>query len=322
MTLTVAAASPGSWRSATTCRRSMVALVALATVGIVLAHIANNLMNDLFDLEVGTDSETYPRALYAPHPVLSGMITPPGPRSSPRSSSTCSTSRSSSCWSSARGWPVVAFALGGFLALRRLHRAAAAAEEARAGRADGARRVGPADGRRHLLRRGRRDPVGGRRSRRSRTRCCAPTVLMGKHIDKIPWDEPDGTRTLPVILGERARPHAHPGDDGRRSTRRSRCSSRPDAARSPSLVVRARAAEARRGVEAVSSRPKPDEPPAGFPIWPLWFAALAFVHTRRAGGLLVLGLAIGALGGLVRRTSKVRTQGDSTCCRARCRTSR
>ena len=28
------------------------------------------------------------------------------------------------------------------------------------------------------------------------------TVLMGKHIDKIPWDEPDGTHTLPVILGE------------------------------------------------------------------------------------------------------------------------
>src|SRR6202007_3455819 len=27
-------------------------------------------------------------------------------------------------------------------------------------------------------------------------------VLMGKHIDKIPWDEPDGTRTLPVMLGE------------------------------------------------------------------------------------------------------------------------
>ena len=28
------------------------------------------------------------------------------------------------------------------------------------------------------------------------------TVLMGKHIDKIPWDAPDGTHTLPVILGE------------------------------------------------------------------------------------------------------------------------
>src|SRR6185436_11283282 len=28
------------------------------------------------------------------------------------------------------------------------------------------------------------------------------TVLMGKHIDKIPWDGPDGTHTLPVLLGE------------------------------------------------------------------------------------------------------------------------
>src|SRR5690349_896277 len=42
-------------------------LFALAAVGLVLAHVANNLMNDLFDLEVGSDSDTYPRALYAPH---------------------------------------------------------------------------------------------------------------------------------------------------------------------------------------------------------------------------------------------------------------
>jgi 1,4-dihydroxy-2-naphthoate octaprenyltransferase len=43
------------------------------------------------------------------------------------------------------------------------------------------------------------------------------------------------------------------------------------------------------------SRPKPAEPPENFPIWPLWFAALAFVHTRRAGGLLVLGLIVGVI---------------------------
>src|SRR6202045_5115134 len=46
----------------------------LSVVGIVLAHVANNLMNDLFDTQVGTDSDTYPRALYAPHPVLSGLV--------------------------------------------------------------------------------------------------------------------------------------------------------------------------------------------------------------------------------------------------------
>ncbi|HYA69161.1 MAG TPA: hypothetical protein VED63_10550, partial [Acidimicrobiales bacterium] len=43
------------------------------------------------------------------------------------------------------------------------------------------------------------------------------------------------------------------------------------------------------------SKPKPDEPPERFPIWPLWFAAIAFVHTRRAGSLLVLGLLIAAV---------------------------
>ena len=32
---------------------------------------------------------------------------------------------------------------------------------------------------------------------------------MGKHIDKIPWDEPLGIRTLPVMLGERG-PGARP----------------------------------------------------------------------------------------------------------------
>ena len=28
------------------------------------------------------------------------------------------------------------------------------------------------------------------------------TVLMGKHIDKLPYDARSGTRTLPVLLGE------------------------------------------------------------------------------------------------------------------------
>src|SRR5947208_10110031 len=50
----------------------------LALVGSVLAHAANNLMNDLFDTGVGLDTESYPRALYAPHPILSGMISRKG----------------------------------------------------------------------------------------------------------------------------------------------------------------------------------------------------------------------------------------------------
>jgi len=42
-------------------------------------------------------------------------------------------------------------------------------------------------------------------------------------------------------------------------------------------------------------QPKPASPPKDFPIWPLWFAAFAFLHTRRAGALLVLGLLVAAV---------------------------
>src|SRR6478735_11075762 len=86
----------------------------LALVGITLAHIANNLMNDLFDTQVGTDSATYPRALYAPHPVLSELVT--------RRTLLLSILLVNIAdlailiiltW--ARGWPVLAFALAGFV---------------------------------------------------------------------------------------------------------------------------------------------------------------------------------------------------------------
>ena len=58
-------------------------------------------------------------------------------------------------------------------ALGRLHRAAAAAEEARPRRADRADRVGTVDGRRQLLRRHGHDPRAPSCSPRCRTRCSA-----------------------------------------------------------------------------------------------------------------------------------------------------
>ena len=46
---------------------------------------------------------------------------------------------------------------------------------------------------------------------------------------------------------------------------------------------------------AAYSQPKPDVSPIPNPVWPLWFAAMSFLVTRRAGGLFVLGLVIGAI---------------------------
>jgi len=49
--------------------------LAVSIVGLVVAHASNNMINDYFDLEGGVDTADYVRALYAPHPILSGMLT-------------------------------------------------------------------------------------------------------------------------------------------------------------------------------------------------------------------------------------------------------
>jgi len=173
---------------------------ALAAAGIVLAHMANNLMNDLFDVQVGTDTEDYPRNLYSPHPVLSGVITK-------RGLALLALAVNVVCLAImivlavAQGWPIILFALGGFLLS-----AAYTAPPLR------------------LKKRGLGEPtviavwgplmVGGCYYAATGTipgavilaslpyAVLCTTVLMGKHVDKLALDQRDGTHTLPVILGE------------------------------------------------------------------------------------------------------------------------
>ena len=75
-------------------------LFLLAVVGLVLAHAANNMINDYFDTTGGVDTEGYVRALYAPHPdpVRLGDQAPARDRRSSRSTS----SARRSCCSSPR----------------------------------------------------------------------------------------------------------------------------------------------------------------------------------------------------------------------------
>ena len=105
---------------------------------------------------------------------------------------------------------------------------------------------------------------------------------MGKHIDKIPYDEPLGIRTLPVILGER----------------RARTATLAlmegfyllvglvvivGAMPWPALVDVLALPRLREDLAAASAGRRRHEPPPGFPVWPLWYAALAWVHVRKAG---------------------------------------
>jgi len=45
----------------------------------------------------------------------------------------------------------------------------------------------------------------------------------------------------------------------------------------------------------VLSKPRPDAPPEGFIFWPTWYSAFCFHHNRLFGGLFILGLLVDTL---------------------------
>lgn len=268
-------------------------LYLLALLGIVLAHVCNNLMNDLSDTDVGSDVSGRPRSLYAPHPLLTGMV-----KRRQMGLAVIGLNLADLVimvvLATQRGWPVIVFAVTGLL-LSIAYTAPPLRLKARGlGELDVFLTWGP------LMVAGTYFSAVGElpwqvwlASIPYGLLCM--TVLMGKHIDKIPYDAPDGTRTLPVILGEtRARLvtivlmlgfYVFTG-----------VAIALGALPWPVLLV-ALALPALRKASGAFRHPAPAEPPPGFPVWPLWFAAVSFVHVRRAGALLVLGLVAAAVTG-------------------------
>ncbi len=264
---------------------------ALAFVGIVLAHISNNLVNDLFDTGTGLDTDQYPRALYAPHPILSGMISRGG------------LIRAAVAVNLAdvvilvvlvvaRGWVVLAFGVAGVVLNVAYTAPPLRLKKRGLGELDVLLVWGP------LMIAGAYYSAVGHlpwqvwpASIPYGLLCTA--VLMGKHIDKLPWDKEARVYTLPVILGEpRARLFTEALMVGFYVAVAACVIAGslpwPALASLGALPLLARALRALR-------RPRPERPPRGFPVWPLWFAAFTFTHTRRAGALLVAGLAVAAI---------------------------
>jgi 1,4-dihydroxy-2-naphthoate octaprenyltransferase len=265
-------------------------LLLLAFAGLVLAHCANNLMNDLFDAEVGADTASYPRALYAPHPVLSGMVSR-GKLARAALLVNVLDLAILVVLAVYRGWPVVGFALGGFLLSVAYTAPPLRLKKRGLGEPDVFLVWGP------LMVGGTYYAAVGHlpwqiivASVPYGLLCTA--VLMGKHIDKAPFDAPLGIRTLPVVLGERRARATTIGMMMAFYVTVAVCVA-VGALPWPALVSFGAIPKLVQAWKAFSV-PKPDAPPAGFPVWPLWFAAVAFVHTRRAGSLLVLGLVIAA----------------------------
>jgi len=263
----------------------------LAALGLVLAHAANNLINDIFDERLGTDTADYPRALYAPHPVVSGMATR---RTMIRAAVLLNLLDLVilAVLLVFRGWPVLAFAIAGLVVS-----------------------VGYTAPVLRLKKRGLGEPavllvwgplmVGGTYYAATGHLTwqviaasvpyglLSTTVLLGKHLDKLEWDRRLRIGTLPVLLGERA---------ARGLTLGLMAAFYvvtvvlvvAGALPIPALLALLALPRLRQAWPYVR-RPRPERPPPDYPVWPLWYAAAAFVHTRRAGALLVAGLLLGAI---------------------------
>lgn len=262
---------------------------ALAVIGLVLAHAANNMINDYFDMEGGVDTNEYTRALYAPHPVLAGLISK---RSLLLAILVVNLIDAAIMlyFTLTVGWPTLVFALAGlFISVFY---------------------VAPPIKLKHI---GLGEPgvfivwgplmIGGAYYVTAGTlpamgvwlasipyALVVTTVLIGKHIDKREVDREKGIRTLPVIIGERS------------SLWLNQALMVLYYLVTLALVLSGTlgvwvllvvvALPRLRQVMKIYNEPKPSQPPENYPVWPLWFVSAAFFHNKLAGGMFVLGLIL------------------------------
>lgn len=290
-------------------------LFLLVTLALVVAHAANNMVNDLFDVIHGVDTADYHRANYAPHPILGGLVTRQGLIAA---IAVCNVIDLAVAFylSMTCGWTVMIFAVVGLATsvfyvappLKLKHR----------GLGEPAIFLiwGP------LMIGGTYYVMAGHVPEHvwlaSVPYGLAITAsLMGKHLDKADKDRAKGVRTLPVVLGDRL---------GRKVTQlmvwgfylltvgltasgKLPCWSLltlltlPAASRfietlgDPPPATPQEAFERAADVipADLKKRVRMDAPTSAYPLWPLWYVAWGMWWGRYAGGAFVVGLAIAAI---------------------------
>jgi len=262
----------------------------LAVFGLVVAHAANNMINDYFDLQGGIDSDDYVRAQYAPHPILSGWVT----RRQLGTAILIANAIDLAIllfFVAVRGPLVIPFALGG-LFISVFYVAPPIRLKWHGLGEPGVFLVwGP------LMVVGTFFVSTGQIPgwvwiASLPYAILVTTVLFGKHIDKIEADTRIGVHTLPVILGERR---------ARLVAEGLMIAFYPIVLGAalvgwigPWVALVVLGLPRLWAVLQVYARPAPASPPEGWRLWPLWYVSHAFVHTRRAGALLLLGLVLNA----------------------------
>ncbi|HYC53838.1 MAG TPA: prenyltransferase [Candidatus Binatia bacterium] len=263
----------------------------LSVIGLIVAHAANNMINDWFDVSGGVDTDGYVRTVYAPHPILSGLVSKKGLLAAIALFNLIDL-LILAYLAAARGPLVVFFALAGLFIsvfyvappVRLKHRGL--------GEPGVAIVWGP------LM-------IGGTYFVTTGSvpmwvmlaslpyALLVTTVLFGKHVDKLESDCAKGIRTMPVVLG-RERSLA--------ATRQMMVAFFVVVAVLVLLgvlgvwcLLTLLALPRLRETLETFREPAPRNPPPNYPIWPLWYVAWAFRLNRLAGGLFILGLVLDAV---------------------------
>jgi len=263
-------------------------LTLLVLVGSLAAHAGNNLLNDYIDVQEGIDREGYFRTEYAPHPILSGQLT-----------------KNQVLLGAALlhaldlviliilvatvGWGIAAIALAGLFLSIAYVAPPLSFKRRGLGELTAAVVWGP------LM------IVGAYYALRGSAPASiwllslpygilVGAVLVGKHLDKLSQDSVKGVGTLPVRIGaERSRQLvvtlAH-------LFLISVAALVITGATGAWVLLTLLALPRLRLLHLAYANERPSQPPANYPVWPLWYVAFAMTFIRTAGGFFVLGLLL------------------------------
>ncbi len=259
------------------------------TVGLMLGHAVNNLLNDYTDFKRGVDTDNYARTQYGPQTVAQGLL-------SPRQLLAFAAATAALVLASAFALfimdgfdPMVLVLLGlasVFVLFYTWPLKYVAMGELSVFLVWGPIMIG---GGFYVLTRHFDVNVllAG-----APYALCVTTVIFGKHIDKRELDRGKRITTLPVLIGEKASRFSIIGMMALAYV----VTLALIALRyfTPAMAVVLVSLPALVKTLPALTRPRPDARPEGFPEggggWPLYFAPIAFVGTRAFGGWYLLGL--------------------------------
>jgi len=120
------------------------------------------------------------------------------------------------------------------------------------------------------------------------------TINLGKHTDKRKEDLGKGVRTLPVLIGETASRYVTISAIVLSYLITIYLIFVTHFFTPIVLLILIATPAAWKAIQRMS-KPRPDAPPAGYPIWPRWFSTVCFVHNRVFSNYFVLALVIDTL---------------------------